>query len=775
MTKKKTQKTRSKAKTTSYYIKLIWKLFVLGIVLMLSPFVLASFGLLGFMPDFNDLENPENKLATQVISADGKIIGTYADENRTPIAYKDIPENIIKALIATEDERFYEHSGIDATGTARAVLTLGKDGGGSTITQQLAKLTFHKRESAGKIGRLLQKVKEYVISIRLERQYTKEEILTMYLNKFDFLFRANGIASASRIYFGKDAKELKIEEAATLVAMLKNPRQYNPKREISKEKSLKRRNVVLKQMEKNEFITTAVKDSLQQLPIKLNFSPEQHSDGLATYFRMYLQKTMQKWIKENPKPDGTFYNLHSDGLKIYTTIDSRMQEYAEEATQEHMANLQRVFFKQQKKNKTAPFYDLSEDQIKRIIDRGMKNSDRWKRLKKAGKSEEYIRKVFDTKTDMRVFSWKGDRDTIMTPKDSVRYYKYFMRAGMLSIEPQTGHVKAWVGGINYKHFQYDMVKKGKRQVGSTFKPFVYASAINQLQLSPCTKYPNVPHTIPAGKYGLLKPWTPMNASGDYGEELTLKEAMAGSVNVITAKLIDEVGPSTVANLANKSGITSKIDPLPSIALGTVDLSLFEMVGAYTTFANSGQHNAPIMVERIEDKNGTVLADFVTETREVISEESAYVLLDIMKGVTEYGSGARLRGWTRNPDKMITGHPYKFTNPIAGKTGTTQNQSDGWFMGTVPNLTTGVWVGGEDRATHFADIGRGQGASMALPIWALFYKKCYADSTLHISKKDFKKPSNLSIEIDCDKYTDKGGDTELEGEENKEKEEEELDF
>lgn len=731
------------------YIKWFWVSFLSATITMVFMFLLASWGVFGALPSFEELENPEKNLATEVISIDGKTLGKYAYENRTPINYKDLPQNLINALIATEDERFFEHSGIDFRATFRAVAKLGKDGGGSTITQQLAKLLFHGEGSKNVVERILQKFKEYVIATRLERQYTKQEILAMYLNKQDFIYQAVGIRSASRIYFGKEPIDLKQEESAVLVGMLKNPRQFNPNREVSKEKSFQRRNVVLKQLEKSNFITNVVKDSLQKLPIELNFSPEGHSDGYATYFREYLREFMREWIKNNPKPDGTAYNLHRDGLKIYVTIDSRMQQYAEEATLEHMANLQRVFFKEQKNNKTAPFYDLDNKQIETTIGQAMKRSNRWKNMKNNGFSEKEIRDSFNKKTKMNIFTWKGEVDTLLSPRDSILYYKHILRSGLMSVEPQTGHVKAWVGGINYKHFQYDAVKQQKRQVGSTFKPFVYATAINQLNLSPCETFPNTQYTIPKDKYNMPEDWTPKNSDNKYGGELTLKQALAGSINVISAKLIDMVNPKNVAALAKSAGIESEIPEVPSIALGSVDLSLFEMVGAYSTFANKGLKIEPMMVLKIEDKNGTVLEQFIPKSKEVLSEESAYVVINLLEGVTESGSGIRLRSkWGSYPDNVVTGYPYEFTNPIAGKTGTTQNQSDGWFMGIVPNLATGVWVGGEDRATHFAGITKGQGATMALPIWALYYKKLYADETLNISKENFEKPEKLTIRIDC---------------------------
>lgn len=757
MSKKKSDNTIFKK-----YTKWIWMLFFGGLAFITLLFLLASFGVFGTLPTFEELENPESNLATEVISIDGKTLGKYYNENRTPVKYKDLPQNLIDALVATEDVRFYEHSGIDFKGTLRAAVKLGRDGGASTITQQLAKLLFHGTGSSNLLERIKQKTKEWVIAVRLERQYTKQEIIAMYLNKQGFLFNAVGIRSASRIYFGKEPIDLNIEESAVIVAMLKNPRQYNPQREISKAKSLQRRNVVFKQMERNGSISTNRKDSLQKLPMVLNFSPEDTGYGVATYFREYLRAFLRGWVKNNPKPDGSDYNIYRDGLKIYVTLDSRMQQYAEEAMQEHMSNLQRVFFMQQKNNRTAPFYDLTRKNINDNMESAMKRSNRWKRMIKADKSEKEIRKSFETKTEMTVFSWKGDIDTIMSPRDSIRYYKHFLQTGVLSVEPQTGHVKAWVGGINYKHFQYDHVKQGSRQVGSTFKPFVYATAINQLQLSPCEEFTNTPYTIPKGKYGLPEDWTPGNATEEYGGVKTLKNALANSVNVISAQLIDKATPTNVVRLAQNLGVKSEIPPVPSIALGSVDLTLYEMVGAYNAFANKGMYVEPMMILRIEDKNGTILDDFTPNTKEVLSEESAYTIINLLEGVTTAGSGLRLRSSSGvYPDSVASGYPYKFTNPIAGKTGTTQNQSDGWFMGIVPNLTTGVWVGAEDRAAHFADLARGQGASMALPIWALYMKKCYADKSLEVSDKEFDKPTNLTIELDCEKFTkgeDENGET-----------------
>jgi penicillin-binding protein 1A len=734
------------------YIIRFWMVVLGGFTAFLLVFLLASWGVFGELPTFEELENPEKNLATEVISSDGVTLGKYAFKNRTPVGFKDLPDNLVNALIATEDERFYEHSGIDFRGLARAIVKLGKGGGASTITQQLAKNLFNKGGSSSTVKRLTQKVKEWIVATKLERQYTKNEIVAMYLNTQGFLFNAIGIRSASRIYFSKEPKDLDIQESAILVAMLKNPRQFNPNREISKGKSLIRRNVVFAQMAKNEFITQQEKDSLQQLPLKINFTPESHNDGLATYFREYLRDYLKKWTKNNPKPNGELYNINRDGLKIYVTLDSRMQQYAQEAVQEHMSNIQSYFFKEQKNNESAPFYDLEEEQVTSIYTRARKRSERYRKMTKNGYSEKQIDSAFDAKTDMRVFSWNAQRevDTILSPNDSIQYYKTILRSGLLSIEPQTGHIKAWVGGINHKYFKYDHVEQGKRQVGSTFKPFVYATAINQLRLSPCEKFSNTPYTIPKGRFGIPKAWTPKNSGEKYGGEISLKEALAKSVNVISARLIDMVTPANVARLAKSAGIESRIPKSPSIALGSVELSLMEMTGAYATFANKGMRVEPNMLLRIEDKNGTVLADFTPKTNEVLSEESAYVVLELLKGVTTAGSGVRLRTSAHYYKDIITGFPYEFTNPIAGKTGTTQNQTDGWFMGVVPNLATGVWTGGEDRAVHFENIAEGQGATMSLPTWALFMKKVYADTTLNISQEDFEKPEYVGIDTNCGK-------------------------
>lgn len=754
--KKQTQKNQD----FSSYVRWFWKLFIAGILFVVLMFLLASWGVFRQLPDHTILENPKTNLATEIISSDGKTLGKfYFNDNRTPVGYDDLPQHLVEALIATEDARYYEHSGIDARGTLRAIIKLGSGGGASTISQQLAKQLFHGEGSTNTIGRITQKLKEWIIAIKLERQYTKEEIIAMYFNIYDFGNNADGIRSASSIYFDKEPNELDLKESAMLVGMFKNSSLYNPREHRNPVGTRNRRNVVLAQMEKYGYISETVKDSLQKTELGLRYSPQSHRDGIATYFRAYLDGFMKDWIKNNPKPDGEKYNLYGDGLKVYTTIDSRMQKYAEDAVQQHMPRLQAEFDHQNTpdRNPTAPFLELNQSEIDALMKRSMRQSERWRHMKYDLKmDEEDIIASFHKPTQMTIFSWEGEIDTIMKPMDSMRYYKSFLHPGMMSMDPQTGHVKAWVGGMNYKHFQYDHVKQGRRQVGSTFKPFVYATAIDQLHLSPCDELPNTQITIEAGKFGNPEPWTPKNSDGQYGGSRTLKSALANSINTITARLMDKVGPQPVVDLVKKLGVEAEIPVVPSIALGTADLSVYEMVAAYATFANKGVYTKPVMVTHIEDKNGTILYQFTPETRDVLSEEAAYVTVKLMEGVTEGGSGTRLR--TKGADayradyrEIITGYPYEFKNPIAGKTGTTQNQSDGWFMGMVPNLVTGVWVGAEDRAAHFRTITYGQGAAMALPIWGVYMKSCIEDKDLDIATTDFERPTELSIEVDCENY------------------------
>ena len=722
---------------------------------MYSVFYLASIGKFGEMPDFRQLENPKTNFASEIISSDNEILGKYYfNDNRTPVNYEEINQETIDALIATEDERFYSHPGIDLKATLRAIIFLNTRGGASTISQQLARQLFVGVRSRNIIQAVGQKIKEWVIAIELEKQYTKEEIITMYLNIYDFGYYGDGIKSASNIYFSKDPINLKTEESAMLIGMLQNSSLYDPikRPEITK----KRRDLVLMQMAKNNYLSEKQKDSLQKIPLELNYTPQSHRRGLATYFRSYLRGFMKNWTNNNFKKDGSSYNLYVDGLKIYTTINSKMQQYAEESVIEHMKNLQKEFFIQNDTVSSAPFSDLDEDEVEIIMKRAMRRSERWRKSKLSGKTNDEIEESFNIPTNMSIFSWEGDIDTLMSPVDSIRYYKHFLRAGMMSMNPKNGHVKAWVGGINYRNFQYDHVMLSKRQIGSTFKPFLYATAIDQLKLSPCDMLPDLIHCIEPYKYGNPEPWCPTNSSDKYGGMRTLSNALANSKNTISAQLIDKVGPKPVADLARNLGVSSRIPDVPAIALGTPDLSVYEMVGAYGAFANKGIYVKPIMVTKIEDKNGTIIFQSKPETKDVLSEESSYVTLKLLEGVTKFGSGARLRHDIPEDERnyvyknVVTGYPYKFQNAIAGKTGTTQNQSDGWFIGMVPNLVTGVWVGGEDRSVHFKEIAYGQGATMSLPIWGLFMNKCYENEELQVSKEDFEEPEILSIELDCSK-------------------------
>jgi penicillin-binding protein 1A len=733
-----------KAKKTNYrkLVVWFWILFTLPI-LVLTAFV-VDVRYYSDLPDTEALQNPKTNLATEVFSCDMKVLGKYYAENRTNVKFKDISPNVINALIATEDARFYEHSGVDARALGRviwgAIHHSSSSGGGSTITQQLAKMLFPREDLHG-FKLISRKIKEWIIAVKLEREYTKQEIITMYLNKFDFVNGAVGIKSAAQIYFGTTPALLNIPQAAMLVGMAKNPSMFNPNRFAERSKG--RRNTVIQQMNKYAYLDDKKSDSLQLLPLTLNFHPEDHNDGLAPYFREYLRDVfLKKWVEENPKPDGTKYDIYRDGLKIYTTIDSRMQRYAEEAMTEHLKDLQADFFKECKQKRNAPFaWNVSKDEIASILEQGMKRSDRYKTLKKSGMNEADITKQFKIPVAMTVFSWHGKKDTTMSPWDSIRYYKAFLQSGFMSMEPQTGYIKAWVGGISHKFFQYDHVQIGhSRQVGSTFKPFIYALAIQE-GYSPCYRVPNVKVCIdmPAGQ----PQYCPDNAGGEEkleGKILTLQQALAFSINYISAYLIKQFGPQAVIDMARRMGVVSPIEAVPSICLGTPEISVFEMVGANATFANKGTWIQPTFVTRIEDKNGNVLTDFVPRTEEVLSEEKAYVMLQLMKGVVQFGTGGRLR------------FKYKLNTPIAGKTGTTQNNSDGWFMGLTPDLVSGCWTGGDDRAVHFDHTDMGQGASMALPIWAKYMQKVYADKTIKISKEDFEKPTKkINVEMDCSKY------------------------
>ncbi|GAB1404855.1 transglycosylase domain-containing protein [Lentimicrobium sp.] len=729
-------------------------------------------GWLGFMPSFEELENPKSNLASEVISADQELLGKYYIENRSNIHYTDLSPHLIEAIIATEDARFNEHSGIDVKALFRVtygVLTGNHKGGGSTITQQLAKNLFPRGENRNFFQTAFLKLKEWVTAVKLERNYTKQEIIAMYFNTVDFGSNSFGIKSAAKTFFNKAPNELNIEESAMLVGMLKAPTWFSPVR--NPERAFKRREVVLHQMEKYDYISEHAYDSIRVIPIDMSsYRMQDHRSGEATYFREYLRMIMNArkplrknyvdmvqfsedsirwinnplygWIEKNPKPDGTYYNLYRDGLRIYTTINSRMQKYAEEAVTEHLSgDIQPAFFKHWKGREEAPF-DFPRSQVQqeatKLLTNSMKRSERYRKMKAAGISEDSIRLAFHTKVPMTVFTWKGDKDTVMTPWDSIRYNKFFLQAGLLSVEPQTGFVRAYVGGINYSHFQFDHVTMSRRQVGSTFKPFVYTLAMQEGDFSPCTKIANIQYSIELPEGGK---WEPRNAN-DFkkGEMVTLKEALANSINWISAFLIKRYSPLAVIKIARKMGVTSPITAVPSIALGTPDLSLYEMVGAMNTYAAKGVYIEPLFVTRIEDKNGNELARFMPRQEEAMSEETAYLMLQLMKGVVESGTGVRLR------------YKYGINNPVAGKTGTTQNNSDGWFMGLTPDLVTGVWVGGEDRSVRFRTITLGQGANMALPIWALYMKRIYNDNKLELSQGDFEAPDTpLSVEIDCNKY------------------------
>ncbi len=714
------------------YIYFFWILAAMPFVFLFLILFLASKGYIGQeLPTFDELENPKSNLASEIYSSDKVILGKYFFQNRTNIHYYELSPVLLSALKATEDVRFDDHSGVDLRGLMRVVLFAGKAGGGSTITQQLSKKLFHESPD-NKLERIIQKLQEWIISVQLERRYTKEEIIAMYLNTVDFSSNAYGIKSAAQTYFSKTPADLNTQEAAMLIGMLKAPSRFNPVR--NPKTSMERRNVVLSQMKKYNFLSQQQFDSLKVLPIKLKYRIEDHNYGMATYFREILRGELAQWCKEHiNNSTGRPYNMYTDGLRIYTTIDSRMQRYAEEAMQEHLKVLQKKFNDHWKgKDPWEEHKDLLTD--------AMKRTERYQSLQAAKATKKEIDKVFKTKTKMTVFTWRGDVDTLLSPLDSIRYYKMIEQCGFMSMDPHTGQIKAWVGGIDYRYFKYDHVKDGKRQVGSTFKPFLYTLAMQE-GYSPCYKIPNTRITfdLPSGDQ-----WSPENADGTYGGMLTLKYGLAESVNCISAYLMKQFGPQAMIEIVRKMGITSPIDAVPAICLGTPDVSVLEMVGAYSTFANKGVWTQPTYLLRIEDKSGNMLQEFVPRQVEAVNEETAFLMLNLMKGVVQFGTGARLRG------------QYKFSNPIAGKTGTTQNQSDGWFMGITPDLVSGCWVGCEDRLVHFRTLEDGQGARTALPIWALYMQKVYADKSINLTKGDFDRPDEpLNVELDCDKYVQPG--------------------
>jgi penicillin-binding protein 1A len=772
---------------------------VMGLFFML---LLASFS---DLPGTEDLENPRSDLATAVLFSDGTQMGQYYRENRIPVDYARISPNVVNALIATEDERFREHSGVDLRGTLRAAVFLGKKGGASTLTQQLAKMLFTDR-SPDFVKRTFQKFQEWIISARLERQYTKDEIIAMYLNRFDWINQAVGINSAARVYFNTTPDSLRIEEAALLVGMCKNPALFNPLRRP--DTTLTRRMVVLDQMRKNGFLSTQQYDSLKTLPLGLRFQRVDHTEGPAPYYREVLRAKLIKLFAEKnkdgelrfAKADGSPYDIYTDGLKVYTTLDRRMQQYAEHGVREHLGSeLQPDFFKDLAKKKNRPFdFRVSKEEIDGILNTAMKRSVRYRILtgKQCGNcerparyieqkmheghkhfhcrpdlggcdtywpvvKEEEIPKIFDTPTKMRVFTWKGERDTVMSPMDSIRYYKGFLQSGLLSIDPHTGFVKAWVGGIDFKHFQYDHVEQARRQVGSTFKPFVYATALRE-GMDLCREVPNqrVCFDMPPGQ----PDWCPENSDAVYGGMVTLEYALANSMNTVTAWLMKQYGPQAVTVLARHMGVKSPLEAVPSLCLGVADLTLMEMTGAFASFANQGVYIEPILFTRIEDKNGNTIYDVTPSTYEALDEITAYKMLKILKGVTDgaynpstgkvVGTGLRLRTSWGNRQKYAN---IKF--PTAGKTGTTQNNSDGWFIGITPDLVTGVWTGADDRSVRFSSTDKGQGANMALPIYGYFMNGVYADPSIDISTGDFEVPEGFDpATLNCRERSKNGGAT-----------------
>jgi len=711
------------------YSLMIWKILIGGIALFAIFISMIGFGLFGALPSFRDIEHPKSNQASEIIAEDGRTLGTYFVQNRSNVTYKEISPNVINGLIATEDTRFKDHSGIDfkRTFTIIGYNLIGKKQGASTITQQLAKNLFPRESNLNFFSLVLTKFKEWIVAVKLERNYTKEEIITMYLNTVDFGNQAYGIKSAARVYFNTAPDKLTLTEAATLVGMQKGITMYSPTRHPERSKS--RRNTVLAMMVKSEFLTSEEFDEQKEKPLGLRFNAATVNDGIAPYFRSVLKSDI-KAILADPgrfKPDGTPYDIDRDGLKIYTTLNYDMQMYAEEAQKEYMKTLQAQFINSWKGRN--PYKDKALQ-----IEQGIKRSDRYKSLKAEGKTEDEINEDFNTKTEMTIFTWKGDVDTLMKPIDSVRYYKMLLRNAMMSMDPTNGHVKAWVGGINFEHFKYDQVKMGTRQVGSTAKPFTYTVAIEN-GYSPCYSVSNTPVTIEG--YG--KPYKPGSSGKPLPGAITLQKALAYSQNYVTAYLMKQVGPVAVANLATKMGIP-EVPAYPSICLGTFDASVYNMVGAYGAFANKGIYTKPIYLLRIEDKNGVVLFSQKEIPKPVMSEEVAYVMTRMLKGVVTNGTGSRLN------------YKYKVNAPIGGKTGTTQNNSDGWFMAITPQLVTGIWTGCEDRAFHFISTSQGEGANTALPIFAGFIKKVYANPKLKISHADFEPPkSGVSIVYDCNQY------------------------
>lgn len=767
--------TEEKKRNWTKYIIIFWTLFGLGIISIVLLFFLVAKGTLGFMPTFQELENPPNILSSEIYSDDGKILDRYfIHENRVFVNYSNLPPHLVDALVATEDVRFYNHSGIDVRGLARVFKGIvtgdASSGGGSTLSQQLAKMLFPRENITSKPELVLRKFREWVIAVNLERNYTKEEIILMYLNKYDFLNLAVGIKSAAGVYFSVPPDSLQLHQSAMLVGMAKNSSLYNPVRrpELVKE----RRNVVLNQMAKYGFISNEVRDSVKQLPLDLDYSKVDYRSGPAPYLREYLRLTLtarkperknypswqtQKfredsvewetnplfgWTNKNKKPDGENYNLYTDGLRIFTTIDSRMQKYAVESVEYHLRNnLQPDFDGGMRSLKNPPFANnMTSQEVDELMDREIRKSDRYRVLNSQGKSYREIKENFRQPVEMTVFSWKGEIDTLMSPMDSIKWYLRYFRSSFMAMETESGKVKAYVGGPNYQYFMYDMVIGGKRQVGSTVKPFLYTLAM-QNGLTPCTKVPYVSQQfqMPDGTI-----WEPKDADLDTeneGKLVTLKWGLANSRNKISAWVMKQFNPRAVAEVMKRMGVYSPIDPVPSLFLGTSEISLYEMVGAFNTYANQGVYVKPYFVTRIEDRYGNVIATFQPQRYEAFDENTAYLMVNLLQGVIDRGTGIRLR----NRDGY-----GKFVMPIAGKTGTTQNHSDGWFVGTTPRLTAGVWTGADLRSIHFRTIASGQGANMALPVWGYFYKKVLADRSLgYTEDMEFKRPDNFNINLDCD--------------------------
>lgn len=733
----------SKVSVKRKYKRLFWVLFATPVVLVFLLFFSISAGWWGFMPSFEELENPKSNLASEIYSADGQLLGTFYIHNRSNIQYEDLSPNLINALLATEDIRFRYHSGVDIRSVFRVLFRtiLGGQrsaGGGSTLTQQLAKNLFPRQQNLSTAQIVVIKLKEWVTAARLERNYTKDEIIAMYLNTVDFGSHAFGIKSAAKTYFNTQTDELKKEEAAVLVGLLKAPSWYHPVR--NPERALGRRQVVLTQMARYNYITREELDSLRNIPLDMSqFQLQDHHTGIATYLREYLRTELREWGKSKTKPDGSHYDIYRDGLKIYTTIDSRLQKYAEEAVEVHMKNyLQPEFYRHWQGYTNAPYdTELTNEQVESNIRNSVRRSDRFHNMRAQGYSEEEIMASFEEPVPMRVFSWEGSVDTVMTPMDSIWYHKHFLHAGMMSVEPHTGHVKAYVGGNDFRHFQFDHVTGIRRQVGSVFKPFLYTLAMQEGEFGPCTQVPNTPVSFELWD-GTL--WTPGNSGDDReGEMVTLQWALANSINYVSAYLMKRYSPEALIRLVRRMGIQSPIDPVPAISLGTPDLSVYEIVGAMATYANKGVYIEPTFVTRIEDQSGNLVEAFVPDRQEAMNEETAWLMLELMKGVVSEGTGRRLN------------FRYGFDHPIAGKTGTTQSNSDGWFVGITPDLVSGVWVGGEDRAIRFRDLTLGQGANTSLPIWAEYMTRVYEDNSLNISMEDFETPLQPpDIETDCSK-------------------------